>query len=163
MNIEKLLKAVSGDLETGEKLLAAVKAAPQGMTDSALMASAGATAAGGLGALVGSAMGRKTKEAGMQARAAAGIDLGRATQVIAGLSTTRFLIWNTSAFLSRPKELLAEIPRDAIESITLEKGTLIGMPMAALRVLLKTEECFDLMVARVHKKYAIALVEAYTA
>ena len=163
MKIEKLLKNVSSDLDSDETLLAAVKAAPQGMTDSALMGAAGATAAGGLGAMVGSAMGRKTKEAGLHARAAAGIDLGRATQVIAGLSSERFLIWNTSAFLGRPRELLAEIPRDVIESITLEKSSLIGMPMAALRVTLTSEASFDLMVAKVHKKAALALVEAYTA
>lgn len=120
----KKLQPVAEDvLESGERLLGAVRASGRGVTRAVIGGAAGAVggvtaapAMGGVGAVIGSEAGAADRAEGRQEEEAAGLP-PLPPQMALGLTDRRLLIFKRSALSGKPKELVAQIPRDRIEGI----------------------------------------------
>jgi hypothetical protein len=107
---EKLQKRAEAVLESGERILAAVRTMPRGTT----MGTA-------IGGLVGDAVARR--QAG-KARAAAGegavAQSWPAVNAAVGLTPQRLVLFNYTA-MGKPKDLIGEVALDQVASVELEK------------------------------------------
>ena len=157
--MDKFQKSVQKDLLEGEKILAAVKAAPSGFLEGAILSSATYVATGVYPA--GANFGAGAKEKGQSDRAAAGLDLGNQNQVAVGLTEKRLLIWSTN-WLGKPKKLLGAVNVENIKSIERVNSKLFVANMPALRVTIEGDNSFDLQVGKIHAKKLDAVVSAFS-
>jgi len=158
--LEKIADKVQADLNPGESLLAAVKVTPRGTIEQGILGAAGAVAGGALGLAIGSKVGESKREAGDAERASAGLDLGNESQVLAGVTGTRLLMWRLTKLGGKPKELLAGLDLSDISSMTLGEGKLMGQTMPEIVCTTTNGAEFGLRVAKVHRKGAEALIAA---
>jgi len=158
--LDKIREKVTADLNPGETLLAAVKVTPRGTMDQGILGMAGFNAGGVLGLAIGSKAGQSKRDKGDKERAAAGLDLGKEEQVLAGVTQTRLLMWKIAKLGGKPKELLAGLDLSGISSMTLGEGKLMGQTMPEIVCTTTDGAEFGLRVAKVHKKNAEALIAA---
>ncbi len=158
--LDKYRDKVSADLQPGETLLGVVKVTPRGTVEQGIWNAAGGMAAGFVGIVAGQKMGEPKRAAGEDERAAAGIDIGSASQVLAGVTELRLLIWKLSALGGKPKELLASVELKDIASMTLGEGKLMGQTMPEISCTTVGGSEFGLRVAKVHKSDAQSMIAA---
>jgi len=158
--LDKIIDRVKSDLQPGETLLAAVKVTPRGTIEQGILGAAGLMGGGVIGLAVGSKIGQSKRNDGDEERAAVGLDLGGAEQVLAGVTGSRLLMWKISKLGGKPKELLAEIDLADVSSMTLGEGKLMGQTMPEIVCATTGGAEFGLRVAKVHKKSGEALIAA---
>lgn len=158
--IDKIREKVQGDLQPGESLLAAVKVTPRGTIDQDILGVAGLVAGGAIGMFAGSKLGNSKREAGDQERSAVGLDLGSESQVLAGVTDSRLLMWKLAKLGGKPKELLAGIDLADISSMTLGEGKLMGQTMPEIVCATTDGSEFGLRVAKIHRSLAEELIAA---
>ena len=112
--VDKLQKKAAEVMDSGEALVAAVRAMSKGGTKAIVLGTVGAVL-GGASVAAGANAGNKAGDAARDQAAAAKIS--HATQVALGLTDRRLLIWSRGAFLGRAKDLIGEIALDRIQSI----------------------------------------------
>ncbi len=159
-NIDKIADRIRNDLASGEQLLAAVKVTPRGSIEQGILGAAGAVSLGAAGAILGSKLGETTADAGTDEREAAGIDLGQSSQVLAGLTNQRLLMWKLSALGGKPKELLASIDVGDLAGMTMGESKLFGQTMPEIVCTTSSGAEFGLRVAKVHRSQAMELLAA---
>jgi len=158
--LDKIIDKVKADLQPGETLLAAVKVTPRGTIDQGILGMAGLMGGGVIGLAVGNKIGQSKRDDGDEERAAVGLDLSGAEQVLAGVTGSRLLMWKISKLGGKPKELLAELDLAEISSMVLGEGKLMGQTMPEIVCTATSGAEFGLRVAKVHKKGAEALITA---
>ncbi len=158
--VDRIRDRVKGDLRPDENLLAAVKVTPRGTIEQGILGAAGAVAGGMVGLVTGSKLGESKREAGDQERAAAGLDLGDESQVLAGVTEHRLLMWKLAKLGGKPKGLLASIDLSAIASMTLGEGKLMGQTMPEIVCTTTDGAEFGLRVAKIHRSRAQELIAA---
>ncbi len=159
-NVDKIAERVRNDLASGEQLLAAVKVTPRGTIEHGILGAAGAVSLGAAGAIVGSTLGKTTADSGAEEREAAGIDLGHNSQVLAGLTNQRLLMWKLSALGGKPKELLASIDVRDLTGMIMGESKLLGQTMPEIVCTTSSGAEFGLRVAKVHRSQAMELLAA---
>lgn len=112
-NLEAKAAAV---LEADEQLLAGARGMSSGSTAQIAAGGAGAVAGGAVGSAVADKATRGRRQEGRQQEAAAG--LGELPpQLAVGLTTKRLLVFKRGSLSGKPKELVAELPRESITAI----------------------------------------------
>ncbi len=165
MKIPKMVKLIEPEL-SGETVLAATKAIPRGAMHEVILGAAGAAVGGattpiaaGAGAVLGTQAGAPTSEAGRAERTEAGVDVGRANQVLLVVTARRVALFALSA-MGRPKGLTASVDRASLASVTMGESKLFGQKMREIRIRTDSGHEIGFGVAKVHGKYADEVLAA---
>ena len=166
MKLEKVREQAAGLLEAGETIEAAAKVMPRGAAHEAILGGAGAVggmaggaALAGAGAVIGAKAGEATGDAGRAEREEAGLDVGKATQVIFAVTDRRIVLLKRSA-LGKPKEVLAGLEREHVTSVVMGSSKLFGQTMPEIQLTLASGAEAGFGVAKVDRKDGEAVIAA---
>jgi hypothetical protein len=157
MKTEAMIRRIAPLLPEGESVLAAAKAIPRGSAHDAILGIAGAVGGGvvspglaGAGVVAASGVDSGAGSSGREEREEAGLDVGRASQVLLVVTESSILLFALSA-LGRPKDLTAQLDRSCIASVA--KGTvkLFGQKMEEIVITTDTGSEIGFGVAKVHR------------
>ncbi len=166
MKTDALLKRVSALLPEGESALAATKAMPRGSAHETVLGIAGGVAGGtvagglaGVGMVAGSQSGSGRGDAGRAEREEAGVDVGKASQVLLVVTSEAVVLFTLSA-LGRPKEIVARLERSRITSVAAGQTKLFGQKMMEVVITTDTEAEVGFGVAKVYRSRGEAVIAA---
>ena len=138
MNLAKIRDRCAPLLDISETLVAAAKVSPRGSAYEVILGAAGAVGGGavsptlaGAGAVVGAGAAASLGDAGRVERSDLGLDVGRATQVLLGVTDCRVVLVQLSA-LGRPKTIMASVDLARIERVALGETSLLGQKMTEI-------------------------------
>ena len=162
------LDAVTPLLEPGERAVAGTKAMPRGAAHEAILGAAGGVAGGtvapalaGAGFLAGAQAGEGAGDEGRAERADAGVDVGRAQQILLVVTDRRLLLCTTT-WRGKPKEVAAALDRTAIQGVAMGEAKLFGQRMPEIVLTLASGAEVGFGVAKVNRSDGEAVVAALT-
>ena len=166
VDLDKFRARLAPLLDSGEHVVAAVKATPRGAAQEAIARGAGAAGGAsvsaslaGPGAVAGEQFGTRHGEAGRQERRDAGLDVGNATQVVLVVTAHRVLLVERTAF-GRPKAILAATDRSLVASVEQRESTLFGQSMPEIVLTMASGVEAGFSIARVDRADAQVVLAA---
>jgi hypothetical protein len=157
MKTEAMIRRIAPLLPEGESVLAATKAIPRGSAHDAILGIAGAVGGGvvspglaGAGVVAASGVDSGAGSSGREEREEAGLDVGRASQVLLVVTESSILLFALSA-LGRPKDLTAQLDRSCIASVAEGTVKLFGQKMEEIVITTDTGSEIGFGVAKVHR------------
>jgi len=166
MKLDTFRSRAAALLEPGETVAAVAKVTPRGAAEEAIIRGAGAAggtavspAFTGAGAAIGGSMGESVGAVGRDEREAAGLDVGRATQVYLAVTDRRVVLFKRSA-LGKPKEILSSAGRADVASAVMGETKLFGQTMPEIVVTMASGAEAGFGVAKIDRKDGESVVAA---
>jgi len=166
MKTEAMIKRITPLLPQGETVKAATKSIPRGSAHDTILGIAGAVGGGvvspglaGAGVVAASGIDSGAGSSGREEREAAGLDVGRASQVLLVVTENFILLFALSA-LGRPKDLTAQLDRSCIASVTEGIAKLFGQKMSEIVITTDSGSEIGFGVAKVHRRQGREVVAA---
>lgn len=158
--LDEAVRRISGDLEAGEEVLAAVRGMPEGEVPRVVLGGAGAVVAGVLGFVTALGLGAEVGQTRREADAAAGLPSSAGREVLAVITDRRIRFWALGP-TGKPKEALGSIPLEDITEVSPGRTKLFGVPMASLQVTTGDGGAAGIAAGKIHRAEAEALVGAF--
>ncbi len=167
MKLDKFRSQAAALLAAGETVIAVAKVTPRGAAEEAILRgaggagglAAGGAALAGVGAVIGAKSGEVQGDAGRTERDNAGLDVGRAMQVLLAVTDQRIVLLKRSG-LGKPKQILASMGRDQVVTATFGSTKLFGQTMGEIVLTLGSGAEAGFGVAKIDRKDGESVVAA---
>jgi hypothetical protein len=159
---DKLVRGMVDDLDSGEEILSAVKAIPDGEAEAGILGAAAGVSLGAGGFILGADAGANVGAEKRTSTEGAGVASSKGKQAAVILTDRRILVY-TVGISGKAKEFLGAIARSDVADVAMGTTKLFGQTMPLLAVTTTNGHTAGFGIAKIRKKDGVAFVDAFEA